>query len=96
MNNKSKIILFWIICYVLSLTSLTITFPILLLTFYPYSVISIAFYVIGLVALSLLSFYKRNVNNTIKTVLFCFLLIPIVALIITLVAIQIGLLHFPG
>ena len=94
--NKSKIIWFWIVCYILSLASLIITFPILLLTFYPYSVISVAFYVIGLITLSLLSFHKINVRNTIKKVLFCFLLLPIVILIIILIAIQAGVLHFPG
>lgn len=95
--SKSKRILFWTICYILSFVSLIIAFPILLFTFYPYSIIAVAIYTIVMVIMSVLSFYKSAINHTaIKPMLFVFLLIPIVTLITVLVSIETGWLHFPG
>lgn len=95
--SKSKRILFWTICYVLSFVSLIIAFPILLFTFYPYSIIAVVIYTIVMVFLSALNFHKSAIKLTaIKPMLLVFLLIPIVTLITVLVSIETGWLHFPG
>ena len=94
--SKSKRILFWTICYVLSFVSLIIAFPILLFTFYPYSIIAVVIYTIVIVFLSALNFHKSAIKLTaIKPMLLVFLLIPIVTLITVLVSIETGWLHFP-
>ena len=95
--SKSKIVLFWTICYVLSFVSLILSFPILLFAFYPYSIVVIAIYTIVVAILSVLSFHKSAIKLTaIKPMLLVFLLIPIVTLITVLVSIETGWLHFPG
>lgn len=95
--SKSKRILFWTICYVLSFVSLLIAFPILLFTFYPYSIIALVIYMIVMVILSILSFQKSTTKHiAIKQVLFVFQLIPVATLIAVLVSIETGWLRFPG
>ena len=95
--SKSKRILFWTICYILSFVSLIIAFPIVLFTFYPHSIIAIVIYTIVMVILSVLSFHKSAIKHTsIKSMLFVFLIIPIVTIITVLVSIETGWLHFPG
>lgn len=95
--SKSKRILFWTICYVLSFVSLMIAFPILLFTFYPYSIIALVIYMIVMVILSILSFHKSTTKHiVIKQVLFVFQLIPVATLIAVLVSIETGWLRFPG
>ena len=95
--SKSKRILFWTICYILSLVGLIIAFPILLFTFYPYSIIGVTIYAVVTVILSVLSFCKSAVKHTaIKQMLFVFLLIPIVILIVVLASIETGVIRFPG
>lgn len=94
--NKTKRLLFWIISYTFSLTSLIISFPVVLFTFYPYSIIAIAIYAVLLIVLSVLSFSKKNRNKIFPRALFGMLLIPIITLLSVLVSIQIGWLHFPG
>ena len=95
--SKSKRILFWTICYILSFVSLIIAFPIVLFTFYPHSIIAIVIYTIVMVILSALNFHKSAIKLTaIKPMLLVFLLIPIVTLITVLVSIETGWLHFPG
>lgn len=95
--SKSKRILFWTICYFLSFVSLIIAFPILLFTFYPYSIVAVAIYTIVIIILSVLNFHKSTIKPTaIKQILFVFLLIPIVTLIAVWVSIEMRWLHFPG
>ena len=95
--NKTKGILFWIVCYSISLASLIVSFPIVLFTLYPYSIIGIAVYAIVVIVLSILSFRKIANKNTIpKRVLFGVLLVPIITLSSILVLIQAGWLHYPG
>ena len=62
--SKSKIVLFWTICYVLSFVSLILSFPILLFAFYPYSIVVIAIYTIVVAILSVLSFHKSAIKHT--------------------------------
>ena len=94
--KKTKTILFWVICFTLSLTSLVVSFPILLFTFYPYSIAVIALYVVIVSVLSVLSFHRNTQSTAKKRVLFGVLLVPIVALITILVSIEAGWLRFPG
>ena len=95
--NKSKKILFWTVCYILSFVSLIIAFPILLFTFYPYSIIVITVYAIVVAILSVLSFHNNIIKHkTIKPILVIFLLIPMITLITVLLSIETGLLHFPN
>ena len=95
--SKSKIVLFWTICYVLSFVSLILSFPILLFAFYPYSIVVIAIYTIVVAILSVLSFHKSAIKHTaIKPMLVVFLLIPTVTLITVLFLIETGWLRFPG
>ena len=92
--NTPKRILFWTVCYILSFVSLIIAFPVLLFTFYPYSIIAIAIYTIVVIILSISSFTTKRI--ALKPILFVSLLIPIVTLITVLVSIETGWLHFPG
>ena len=95
--SKSKRVLFWTICYVLSFISLILAFPILLFTFYPYSIVVVAIYTIVVAIMSVLSFHESAIKHTaIKTMLVVFLLIPTVTLITVLVSIETGWLRFPG
>ena len=95
--SKSKRILFWTICYFLSFVSLIIAFPILLFTFYPYSIVAVVIYTIVIIILSVLNFHKSTIKPiAIKQILFVFLLIPIVTLIAVWVSIEMRWLHFPG
>ena len=95
--SKSKRILFWTICYVLSFISLILAFPILLFTFYPYSIVFVAIYTIIVAIMSVLSFHKSAIKHTaIKSMLVVFLLIPTVTLITVLVSIETGWIRFPG
>ena len=85
------------VCYILSLSSLLAAFPITLFLFYPYSVIILVVYAITIVFLSGFRFRKKTVPHTnIKKILFSVLLIPIIILLIILVSIQTGILHYPG
>ena len=96
-KKVKKKILFWAICYILSISSLISAFPILLFTFYPYSIMAVAIYTIAMVIMSVLSFRKSTIRAAkIKQLLFVFLLIPIITLIAVLVSIETGWLHFPG
>ena len=95
--SKSKRIIFWVICYILSFLSLFIAFPILLFSFYPYSIIAVAFYVVAIVVLSVFSFLKNNNKHKIlKKLLFGVMLLPVIALLTILVSIEAGWLHYPG
>ena len=95
--SKSKRIIFWIICYILSFLSLFIAFPILLFSFYPYSIIAVAVYVVAIVVLSVFSFLKNNNKHKIlKKLLFGVMLLPVIALLTILVSIEAGWLHYPG
>ena len=95
--NKSRKLLFWTICYIFSFASLVIAFPIILFTLYPYSIIAVALYAMSIIVLSVLSFRKSANRHTIyKKILFCMLLVPIIALLTILVAIETGWLHYPG
>ena len=95
--SKSKRIIFWVICYILSFLSLFIAFPILLFSFYPYSIIAVAVYVVAIVVLSVFSFLKNNNKHKIlKKLLFGVMLLPIIALLTILVSIEAGWLHYPG
>ena len=95
--SKSKRIIFWVICYILSFLSLFIAFPILLFSFYPYSIIAVAVYVVAIVVLSVFSFLKNNNKHKIlKKLLFGVMLLPVIALLTILVSIEAGWLHYPG
>lgn len=95
--SKSKRIIFWVICYILSFLSLFIAFPILLFSFYPYSIIAVAVYVVAIVVLSVFSFLKNNNKHKIlKKLLFGVMLLPVIALLTILVSIDAGWLHYPG
>lgn len=95
--SKSKRIIFWVICYILSFLSLFIAFPILLFSFYPYSIIAVAVYVVAIVVLSVFSFQKNNNKHKIlKKLLFGVMLLPVIALLTILVSIEAGWLHYPG
>lgn len=95
--SKSKRIIFWVICYILSSLSLFIAFPILLFSFYPYSIIAVAVYVVAIVVLSVFSFLKNNNKHKIlKKLLFGVMLLPVIALLTILVSIEAGWLHYPG
>ena len=95
--SKSKRIIFWVICYILSFLSLFIAFPILLFSFYPYSIIAVAVYVVASVVLSVFSFLKNNNKHKIlKKLLFGVMLLPVIALLTILVSIEAGWLHYPG
>ena len=95
--SKSKRIIFWIICYILSFLSLFIAFPILLFSFYPYSIIAVAVYVVAIVVLSVFSFLKNNnKHKLLKKLLFGVMLLPVIALLTILVSIEAGWLHYPG
>ena len=95
--SKSKRIIFWVICYILSFLSLFIAFPILLFSFYPYSIIAVAVYVVAIVVLSVFSFLKNNNKHKIlKKLLIGVMLLPVIALLTILVSIEAGWLHYPG
>ena len=95
--SKSKRIIFWVTCYFLSFLSLFIAFPILLFSFYPYSIIAVAVYVVAIVVLSVFSFLKNNNKHKIlKKLLFGVMLLPVIALLTILVSIEAGWLHYPG
>ena len=95
--SKSKRIIFWVICYILSFLSLFIAFPILLFSFYPYSIIAVAVYVVAIVVLSVFSFLKNNnKHKLLKKLLFGVMLLPVIALLTILVSIEAGWLHYPG
>ncbi len=94
---KSKSIVFWSIFYLITLVCFIISFPVLLFTFYPYSIIGIILYPITVILLSLLAFKKKNTDKPIfKTILFYILLLPVITLAILLISIEIGWIHFPG
>ena len=95
--SKLKRIIFLVICYILSFLSLFIAFPILLFSFYPYSIIAVAVYVVAIVVLSVFSFLKNNNKHKIlKKLLFGVMLLPVIALLTILVSIEAGWLHYPG
>ena len=95
--KKTRDTLIWIVCYSISLASLIVSFPIVLFTLYPYSIMGIAVYAIVVIVLSILSFRKNADKNAIpKRVLFGMLLVPIIISLAILVLIQTGLLHYPG
>ena len=93
---KNKKLLLWIIGFVLSIVSFALCFPILLFTFYPYSIVVFSIYAIMVIILSALSFYKKTQSRTIKRMLGLILVIPMIALIAVLISIQVGWLRFPG
>ena len=95
--NKSKIILFWSVCYILSLASFILAFPILLLTLFPYSIFIVGVYSFAIFVLSMLCFQKNALEKRIlKKVLFGVLLVPVIALLAILISMGAGWLHFPG
>lgn len=94
--KNTKTILFWAICFILALASLVVSFPILLFTFYPYSIAVIALYVVIVSVLSVLSFHGNTQSTAKKRVLFGVLLVPVVTLIAMLISIEAGWLRFPG
>lgn len=96
MRNLKRFFL-WFICYILSSACLIMTFPIVLFTLYPYSIITVAFYAMAMVVLSVISFRNNAIEHTIiKRILFGMLLMPIIALLTILVSIETGWLHYPG
>ena len=95
--KKTRSILFWVICYTISLASLIASLPIALFTLYPYSIIGIVVYTVTVIVLSVFSFCKTADTHTIsKKVLFGVLLVPIITLLAILVLIQAGWIHYPG
>ena len=95
--DKSRSLFFWSISFILSFVCLITALPIVLFILYPYSIIVIGVYAALIVLLSVLSFRNNtNKQTTSKRVLFSMLLAPIVALLIILVAIETGWLHYPG
>ena len=92
---KSK--LFWIIYIAISFVALIVAFPTLLFTTYPYGIIAIALYLVVALLLSVFSLRKSiPQSNSIKKVLFVWMLIPIITLITMLILIGIGIIQFPG
>lgn len=94
--SKSKILIFWAILFILSIISFVLCFPLLLLSFYPYSIVVLSLYAIIVAILSVLSFHKKTQSIKIKRILWWILLVPMVALIVILISIQTQWLHFPG
>ena len=95
--NKINGILFWVVCYTISIASLIASFPIVLFALYPYSIIGIAVYAVTVIVLSILSFRKTaNKYTTSKRFLLGVLLVPVITLFAILVLIQVGWLHYPG
>ena len=95
--KKTRGILFWVICYTISLASLIASLPIALFTLYPYSIIGIVVYSVTVIVLSVFIFCKTADKHTIsKKVLFGVLLVPIITLSAILVLIQAGWIHYPG
>ena len=91
---KSKI--FWIVSCILSFVSFVVAFPVLLLTFYPYSIIAVALYIVIVIILSALCCRKSTQSIAKKRLLFSVLLIPVIALILILISIETGWIYFPG
>ena len=95
--NKSKKILFWSVCYILSFACFILAFPILLFTLFPYSILIVGGYSFAVFVLSMLCFQKNALEKRIlKKVLFGVLLVPVIALLVILVSTEAGWLHFPG
>lgn len=93
--KKNK--LFWIIYIAVSYAALIVLIPSLLFTTYPYGIIAIALYLVVALLLSVFSLRKSiPQSNSIKKVLFVWMLIPIITLIVMLILIGVGVIHFPG
>lgn len=93
--GKNK--LFWIIYIAVSYAALIVVFPSLLFTTYLYGIIAIALYLVVALLLSVFSLQKSiPQSNSIKKVLFVWMLIPFITLIVMLILIGVGVIHFPG
>lgn len=93
--SKFKSILFWSICYVLSLVFFLIVFPIsIFITVFPLPYIFLIVYVSGVAFFSVFAFRKGIRQSRMKRVLFVFLLVPMIAYIAILISIGMGWLQW--
>jgi hypothetical protein len=94
-SMSRKQMIFWVICYVISVGFLAIVFPIsIFIIGAPFCFIVPAIYIIGGAVLSVLAFRRSERQSLMKKILFGYMLVPMMAYALIVISVGAGWLQW--